>query len=223
MESSLDKYLRTHSTAQGPALDWIERQTHLRTNFPRMLSGSVQGRLLTMLVEISAASRILEIGSFTGYSAVCMAYGFAGREGHIDCLEVNDELEDLMREGWERAGVSDRISLYIGDARDTLARLSEGAGTLAPSAGGPPYDLVYIDANKREYNDYYDLVFDLVKPGGLIIADDVLWEGKVYEEPLPRDRQTQSLAAFNDRLAADPRAETVILPLRDGISIVRKF
>lgn len=217
MESSLDKYLRTHSTSQEPALEWIERQTHLRTNFPRMLSGPVQGRLLTMLVEISGASRILEIGSFTGYSAVCLAYGFAGREGHIDCLEVNDELEDLMREGWERAGVQDSISLYIGDARETLVRLAESP------AGVLPYDLVYIDANKREYSDYYDLVIDLVRPGGLIIADDVLWEGKVYEEPLPCDRQTQALATFNDRLVADPRVEVVILPLRDGISLVRKI
>lgn len=177
-----------------------------------MLSGAVQGRLLTMLVKLTGARRILEIGSFTGYSTVCLAYGLTNREGHIDALEINDELEELMREGWDRAGVSDLITLHIGDARDTLCKLS----------GSTPYDLVYIDANKREYNDYYDLVFDMVRPGGLIIADDVLWDGKVYEDPMPRDKQTVSLAEFNARVASDPRVEAVILPLRDGLTLIRK-
>ena len=213
MESSLDRYMRIHSTPQGSALEWIERQTHLRTNFPRMLSGAVQGRLLTMLVELTGARRILEIGSFTGYSTVCLAYGLTDRDGHIDALEINDELEDLMREGWERAGVSDLITLHIGDARDTLCKLR----------GSTLFDLVYIDANKREYNEYYDLVFDMVRPDGLIIADDVLWDGKVYEDPMPRDKQTVSLAEFNARVASDPRVEAVILPLRDGLTLIRKI
>lgn len=209
MARSLNDYLSRHSSIPNGALDWLEKQTNIHTNFPRMLSGQVQGELLKLLVELSGARTILEIGAFTGYSTICLASGLP-EGGHIDTLEINDELEDLMREGWEKAGVSDRISLYIGDAKATLAGL-EG-----------PYDLVFIDANKREYCDYYDLVMPLLKPGGLIIADDVLWDGKVYTEPLTTDAQTEGLLAFNSRIADDPRVEVVILPFRDGISLIRK-
>lgn len=205
----MNKYLREHSTCPGPALDWIEKQTNIHTNYPRMLSGSVQGELLKLLVEISGARKILEIGSFTGYSAVCMALGMPS-DGHIDALEINDELEPLMREGWEKAGVSDRITLHIGDAKETLAGLDG------------PYDFVFIDANKREYPDYFSAVVDKVRPGGLIVADDVLWDGKVYAEPLPADAQTAGLLKFNDMVADYPGVEVVVLPLRDGISIIRK-
>lgn len=209
MESSLDRYLREHSTHPGEALDWIERQTNIHTNYPRMLSGTVQGELLKLLVKISGAKRIIEIGSFTGYSSTCMALGLP-EDGHIDALEINDELEDLMRGGWQRAGVEEKISLHIGDAVETLKNL-EG-----------PYDLVFMDANKRQYVEYYELVLPLLKSGGLIIADDVLWDGKVYADPLPHDAQSKGLLAFNDLAANDDRVETVILPLRDGISIIRK-
>lgn len=214
---NLDKYIAEHSTAQSEALGWIEKQTHLRTNYPRMLSGSVQGELLTMLVKISGARKILEIGSFTGYSTTCLAYGLPRLEdgsidGHIDALEINDELQQLMNEGWERAGVKDCIYLHIGDALETLANLRDSA----------PYDLVFIDANKREYCDYYSTVIDMVRPGGLIIADDVLWDGKVYAEPMPHDKQTVGIAAFNDMVRNDPRVENVIIPLRDGLNIIRK-
>ena len=210
MESPADKYLREHSSRQSEVLDWIEKQTNIHTNYPRMLSGAVQGRLLTMLVEISKAKRILEIGAFTGYSATCMAYGLP-EGGHIDTLEINDELEDLMREGWSRAGVADKITLHIGDARETLSTL-EG-----------PYDLVYMDANKREYVTYYNLVFGLVRPGGLILADDVLWDGKLWQDPVPQDKQTQGIIAFNDLIVNDPRVESVLLPLRDGLNVIRKL
>ncbi|MBP5218252.1 MAG: class I SAM-dependent methyltransferase [Bacteroidales bacterium] len=209
MESAAEKYLRKHSSPQSEALEWIEKQTNIRTNYPRMLSGAVQGRLLTILAEISNARQVLEIGTFTGYSATCLAYGLP-EDGHIDTLEINDELEDLIREGWSRAGVEDKITLHIGDARKTLATL-EG-----------PYDLVYIDANKREYSEYYDLVFDLVRPGGLILADDVLWDGKLWQDPLPQDKQTLGIAAFNDKVMADPRVESVLLPIRDGLNVIRK-
>lgn len=209
MESAAEKYLREHSSPQSEALEWIEKQTNIRTNYPRMLSGAVQGRLLTILAEISNARKVLEIGTFTGYSATCLAYGLP-EEGHIDTLEINDELEDLIREGWSRAGVEDKITLHIGDARKTLTSL-EG-----------PYDLVYIDANKREYSEYYDLVFDLVRPGGLILADDVLWDGKLWQDPLPQDKQTLGIAAFNDKVMADPRVESVLLPIRDGLNVIRK-
>ena len=209
MESAADRYLREHSSPQSEALEWIEKQTNIRTNYPRMLSGAVQGRLLTILAEVSNARKALEIGTFTGYSATCLAYGLP-EDGHIDTLEINDELEDLIREGWERAGVDGKISLHIGDARKTLATL-EG-----------PYDMVYIDANKREYSEYYDLVFDLVRPGGLILADDVLWDGKLWQDPLPQDKQTRGIAAFNDKVMADPRVESVLLPIRDGLNVIRK-
>lgn len=209
MESPLDKYLRTHSSPQAEALAWIEKQTNIRTNYPRMLSGSVQGELLKILAGLCGARRILEIGSFTGYSAVCMALALP-EGGTVDSLEINDELEDLMREGWERAGVSDRIILHIGDAKETLKTM-EG-----------PFDMAFIDANKREYKEYYELILPLLRPGGLIVADDTLWDGKVYANPLPHDAQTAGLTAFNDLVASDNRVETVILPLRDGISLIRK-
>ena len=216
METALDRYLREHSAPQSEALEWIEKQTHLRTNYPRMLSGSVQGELLTLLVKLTSARRILEIGSFTGYSATCLAYGLplgenGSREGHIDALELNDELQPLMEEGWRRAGVRDCISLHIGDALETLKTLKDRR-----------YDFVFIDANKREYCEYYEAVMGMLESGGVIVADDVLWDGKVYQSPVPHDRQTQGIASFNDMVSSDPRVENVILPLRDGLNIIRK-
>lgn len=204
-----EQYVAEHSSPQSEALEWIQKQTHIRTNYPRMLTGAVQGRFLTMLAQISGAERVLEIGTFTGYSSTCFAYGIK-EGGMVDTLEINDELEDLIREGWERAGVRDRITLHIGDAKETLRTLSG------------PYDIVYMDANKREYCDYYDLIFDLVRPGGLILADDVLWDGKLWQDPMPSDKQTLGIAAFNDMVAADSRVESVILPWRDGLNIIRK-
>ena len=212
METPQDQYIREHSTPQSEALEWIEKQTHIHTNYPRMLSGAVQGRFLTMLTQMIHAVKVLEIGTFTGYSAVCFAYGLADG-GHVDTLEINDELEYLIREGWERAGVSDRIALHLGDARETL-------GTL--KAAGNEYDLVYIDANKREYCDYYRTIMEMLRPGGVILVDDVMLGGKVYEENVSCDKQTQGLLAFNDLIRKDPRVEVVILPIRDGLSIIRK-
>lgn len=209
MLTEQEHYLIDHSSPQGEALDWLEKQTNIRTNYPQMLSGAVQGRLLKMLVELVGAKRVLEIGTFTGYSAICLASGLP-EGGHLDTLEINDELEDLIREGWERAGVSEKICLHIGDAVETLGSLTG------------PYDLVYIDANKREYVEYYNLVFDLVRPGGLILADDILWDGKLWQVPMPQDKQTVGIAAFNDLVASDPRVECVVLPIRDGLTLIRK-
>ena len=214
MESSLDKYLREHSTLPSPALVWIQKQTHIRTNFPRMLSGPVQGELLKMLVSLTGAKRRLEIGSFTGYSTVCLALG-GGEDCIVDALEINDELEELMREGWDKAGVSGRIRLHLGDACETLGRLA--------GKPGREYDFVFMDANKREYCKYYELLMPLLRPGGLIVADDVLWDGKVYAESVPSDAQTQGLLEFNRRVAEDPGVETVMLPLRDGLLLIRKL
>ena len=205
-------YIKEHSTKQSEALDWIEKQTHIRTNHARMLSGAVQGQFMRILIQATGAKEILELGTFTGYSATCMASALP-EDGHLDTLEINDELEDLILEGFERAGVNGKISLLIGDCKETLTMLR---------SKGHTYDFVYIDANKREYCEYYDLIFDMVKPGGLIIADNVLWDGKVLEEPLPTDKQTVGIAAFNDMIANDPRVESVIMPLRDGMNIIRK-
>lgn len=210
MESPLDKYLKSHSSLPSETLEWIERQTNIRTHYPQMLSGRVQGQLLKMMVGISGARRVLEIGAFTGYSSTCMALGLA-EGGRLDALEQNDELEDLILQAWERAGVSDRTRLLLGDARQLL-------GTLEPG-----YDLVFIDANKREYLTYYELCLPLLRRGGLILADDVLWDAKVYTEPLADDAQTRGIAAFNDFVAKDSRVEVVILPLRDGLSVIRKL
>jgi predicted O-methyltransferase YrrM len=172
---------------------------------------------MRILVQISGARRILELGTFTGYSATCMA-SVLPADGHLDTLELNDELEDLILEGFERAGVEDKVQLHIGDCKETLVRLRSEMGQDTSKL----YDIVYIDANKREYCEYYDLVFDMVRPGGLILADNVLWDGKVCMDPLPQDKQTLGIARFNDMVSADPRVESVILPLRDGLNIIRK-
>lgn len=210
MESPLQKYLLAHSTPQEEALAWIEAQTNTRTNYPQMLSGPLQARLLRMLVSFSGARKVLEIGTFTGYSAACMAMGLP-EGGGLDTLEINDELEELIREGWRRAGVADKISLHIVDAKEFLR-----------SYDGPPYDFIYIDANKREYLQYFELVLPLLRQGGLIVADDTLQGGKVYEESQKVDAQTKGLYAFNDAVSKDSRVEVVMLPLRGGVSVIRK-
>lgn len=211
MESPLEKYIEIHSSFRNEALDWLERQTNIRTNYPRMLTGKVQGEFLYMMTRMISPRNVLEIGTFTGYSAICMALALEG-EGHIDTLEINDELEDLILEGFERAGVSGRVSLHIGDAVEFMRGQD----------GKKLYDLTFIDANKREYPDYYELALTLTRPGGFILADDVLWDGKVYAEQVPTDKQTSGIVRFNDLAASDPRVETVILPVRHGLSIIRK-
>ena len=211
MESAQDKYIEEHCSISNEALDWMERQTNIRTNYPRMLTGKVQGEFLYMMTRMISPRNVLEIGTFTGYSAICMALALEG-EGHIDTLEINDELEDLILEGFERAGVSGRVSLHIGDAVEFLRGQD----------GKKLYDLTFIDANKREYPDYYELALTLTRPGGFILADDVLWDGKVYAEQVPTDKQTSGIVRFNDLAASDPRVETVILPVRHGLCIIRK-
>ncbi len=224
------KYIEDHASSPSAALEWVVRQTHVRTNHARMLSGAAQGQLLRMIVQMSGASRVLELGTFTGYSAICLASAL-DEDGHLDTLELNDELEGLILEGFDRSGLSGKISLHVGDCKETLKHFRQEMGLAAEPYGdiscavadeNSLYDIVYIDANKREYCEYYDLVFDMVRPGGLILADNVLWDGKVCQEPLPQDRQTLGIAAFNDKVSADPRVESVILPLRDGLNIIRR-
>lgn len=223
------EYIEKHATKPDEALDWVVKQTHIRTNHARMLSGLIQGQLLRMIVQMCGAKRILELGTFTGFSAICLASGM-GEGGHLDTLELNDELEDLILEGFERAGLENVIQLHIGDCKETLKSLRSGIGlsesqevaSASTADKEKLYDIVYMDANKREYCEYYDLVFDMVRPGGLILADNVIWDGKVCQDPLPQDKQTLSIVKFNDMVSADPRVESVILPLRDGINFIRK-
>ena len=223
------EYIEKHATKPDEALDWVVKQTHIRTNHARMLSGLIQGQLLRMIVQMCGAKRILELGTFTGFSAICLASGM-GEGGHLDTLELNDELEDLILEGFERAGLENVIQLHIGDCKETLKSLRSGMGlSESPEVASAStadneklYDIVYMDANKREYCEYYDLVFDMVRPGGLILADNVIWDGKVCQDPLPQDKQTLSIVKFNDVVSADQRVESVILPLRDGINVIRK-
>lgn len=206
---ALDRYLAENSTPISPVLDWLERQTHLRTNHARMLSGQQVGALLHHITLMLAPARVLELGVFTGYSSICIASAL--REGALlDSIEINDELEDLIREGYARAGVSDRINLIFGDA-----------GALIPGLDAT-YDLAYIDANKREYALYYREVIDKVRSGGYIIADNVLWDGKVYDGGGACDGQTRGIEEFNRIVAEDDRVENFILPLRDGLNIIRK-
>jgi len=211
MIRELDDYLKEYSTSLPQSLEWLERETHLRTSHARMLSGPVVGGLLAAFSKMLSPSRILEIGTFTGYSAICLAQGLAPG-GSMDALEINDELESLILEGFCRAGVDDRIKLIFGDALRSLDDLS-----------GQSYDLVYIDANKREYTSYYQKVFPLVRPGGFIIADNVLWDGKVLNDDLLKDAQSKEIAKFNKMVKEDHRTENFIIPLRDGLNVIRKL
>ena len=212
MADLLNKYLTDFSSEQDSVLGWLQKQTNLRTNHARMLCGPVEGKLMEFISRMVAPMAILELGAFTGYSAICLARGL--REGGVlDSLELNDELEDLILEAHQKAGLQDKIKLHIGDAKQTIEELR---------AQGKMYDLVFIDANKREYPAYYNLVFDLVRPGGYILADNVLWDGKVIGEDIPKDAQTQGIYNFNKMVKEDPRVENVIIPLRDGLNLIRK-
>ena len=208
------KYIEDHASVPSEALEWVVKQTHIRTNHARMLSGAAQGQLMRMIAQMCGAKRILELGTFTGYSAICLASALP-EDGHLDTLELNDELEDLILEGFEKAGLENKISLHIGDCKETLRKISS-------ETKDDLYDIVYIDANKREYCEYYDLVFNMVRSGGLILADNVIWDGKVCQEPLPQDKQTLSIVRFNDMVSKDRRVESVILPIRDGLNVIRK-
>lgn len=211
------KYIEDHASLPSKALEWVVKQTHVRTNHARMLSGAAQGQLMRMIALMCGAKRILELGTFTGFSAICLGSALP-EDGHLDTLELNDELEDLILEGFEKAGLADRISLHIGDCKETLIKMKAQMGEDTDKL----YDLVYIDANKREYCEYYDLVFDMIRPGGLILADNVIWDGKVCMDPLPQDKQTLSIVSFNDKVTSDPRVESVIIPIRDGLNLIRK-
>ncbi len=207
--ADIEKYILQHSTPPDEVLQELERETYLKMLNPRMISGQLQGQLLTLLSRMIRPQTILEIGTFTGYSAICLAKGLQPG-GKLITIEADDELETFARSYFSRAGLAPTIDLRIGQARDII-----------PVLDGP-FDLVFIDADKREYADYYQLVFDKIAPGGWILADNTLWNGKVLEKPDKQDEQTRGVLLFNEMIKNDERVEKVILPLRDGITIIRK-
>lgn len=213
----LYRYITEHSKRESEDLLWIRRQTHLHTNHARMLSGEIQGALLTLLVKSLGVCNALEIGTFTGYASVCLAKGLP-ENGHLDTLEINDELNGLILEGWRRAGVGHLITLHTAPALETMKKLS----AKVVSKEIPLYDLIYIDGNKREYRAYFEACLPLLRRGGVILADNTLWDGKVTEDPVPSDAQTQEILKFNEEIASDQRVECVIIPLRDGLSLIHK-
>lgn len=214
-EDALDEYVRSHIDPEPDQLHQVTRLTHLRLTYPRMCSGHVQGRLLKMLCQLVSAHRILELGTFSGYSALAMAEALTPdpQTGlcELHTIEVFDELEDFLREVMDRAGdLGKKIRLHFGDALQIIPQL-EG-----------PFDVVFIDADKRLYSEYFEAVLPLVRPGGLILADNTLWDGKVLDpSPKESDTQTRGLQRFNDQIAADNRVEKVILPMRDGLTLIR--
>lgn len=205
------EYIEQHSTPESEALRQIVHTTHIEMINPRMMSGHIQGRVLSMFSQMIRPQRILELGTFTAYSTLCLAEGLAA-DGTLVTLEHNDELEDMILRNLALSPLGEKVQLVIGDAMEWLS--AQSADLL--------YDLVFIDADKREYSAYLDAVLPLVRPGGWILADNTLWDGHIIEEAYDKDKQTLALRAFNDKVAQDERLDKVILPLRDGLTIIRK-
>ena len=227
---TLEEYISVHSTPENEVLESIVRDTHIHILNPHMLSGHVQGRVLSMISHMIRPNRILELGTFTGYSALCLAEGLS-EDGELVTIEHNDELETTIRRNLAKSPLSSKIRLIIGDAKEILQRKSLSAkrsvsGAVCQRSGlsaSAVFALVFIGADKREYCAYLDLVYPLLPVGGFILADNTLWDGHIIDPAYDKDKQTLGLRAFNDRLAADERFEKVILPLRDGLTLIRKI
>lgn len=208
-QDNIEQYILSHIDEEGELLKNLNRDAHVNLLRPRMISGHLQGRLLKMFCRMIQPKYILEIGTYTAYATLCLAEG-ASDDAEIHTIEVNDELEDFILKHLHKSKLKDKIHLHIGDAIQIIPTID------------CIFDLVFIDANKRHYCEYYDLIFDKVRPGGLIIADNTLWDGKVLETPHPTDKQTIGIQAFNGMLARDNRVEKVILPIRDGLTLIWK-
>ena len=217
---TLSEYIEQHSSAESAVLQKITRNTHLEVINPRMLSGHVQGRVLSMLSQMIQPKRILELGTFTGYSALCLAEGLT-EDGKLITIEHNDEMEEAIRRNLALSSLGEKIELVIGDAKEELKRLGNEAEGERLEAKGERFDLVFIDADKKEYCDYLDLVMPLMRKGGWILADNTLWDGHIIDPAYDKDKQTVALRAFNDKVAQDERLEKVIIPLRDGLTIIK--
>lgn len=209
MCDNLDDYILSHISAEPEHLKRLYRRTHLRHLYPRMCSGHLQGRLLAMISAMVGPRRILELGAYTGYSALCLAEGLKP-DGQLHTIEIDDEMEEELTELFESAPGGERITLHIGDAEEIAGKIDE------------TWDLIYIDANKRRYTEYLDAVLPRLRQGGFIIADNTLWDGKVTDTETNHDAQTVALDRFNSYVASREDLETVILPLRDGLTLIRK-
>ena len=208
-QRELEKYILDHIGEEDPVLHELDRETHLNVVGARMLSGHLQGKVLTMISKMIGPNRILELGTFTGYSAICLARGLK-ENGKLVTIEMDDELESLAGKYFEKAGLLNRIDQRIGSALEIIPTLSD------------KFDLVFIDADKREYLQYYNLLIDRLDSGAYILADNTLWSGKVLEKPAADDEQTLGILEFNTAIKNDHRIEKVILPLRDGMTLIRK-
>lgn len=204
---SLDEYIEAHTSDEGEVLKQLDRHTNRDVLLPQMLSGKVQGRFLSIISRLMRPRRILEIGTFTGYSAICLAEGLQD-DGELITIDVNEELEAILKAHFEASGFGDKIKWMTGDAASIL-----------PGLWGP-FDIVFIDADKINYGLYFDLIADKVRPGGLIMADNVLWSGKILDKK--PDKDTAALQAFNDKIQNDTRVDQVILSIRDGITLMYK-
>ena len=209
MTEDIEKYVLAHSEPEGDYLYRLYRATNIHTIHGRMTSGHLQGRLLKMLVRMIRPKNILEVGTFSGYSAICMAEGL-DEGGKVWTFEINDEMEDFTRPWIENSPVADKIDFRIGDANIEAPKL------------GITFDLAFVDGDKRTYVETYEMVLRLLRPGGYIIADNTLWDGHVTDPAYDHDHQTQGIRRFNDHVAADNRVEQVIVPLRDGLTLIRK-
>jgi caffeoyl-CoA O-methyltransferase len=208
---AIDAYCEAHTDAENEVLAALSRETHVKVLTPRMLSGHLQGRFLAFISRLIRPSRILEIGTFTGYSALCLCEGLAP-DGRLITIDKNAELETMVRSYLQQSGYEPRVEYLLGWAAELIPGLDE------------TFDLVFIDADKANYSTYYNLIIDKVRPGGVIIADNVLWSGKVVSEHLkPSDKDTHALLAFNQQVHNDPRVTNLLLPLRDGLMVVQKL
>lgn len=204
----IEKYIEQNSSAEDKVLAELSRETHLKVQMPQMLSGHLQGMFLEMFSRLIQPKRILEIGTYTGYSGICLAKGLA-EKGLLYSIDINEELRPMVEKYMDKASIASKVKLLTGDARKIIPELNE------------TFDLVFIDADKTNYSLYFDLVIDKVRPGGYIIADNVLWSGKVVEDK--KDKDTLAIDAYNKKVAADKRVENYILPLRDGLNIARRL
>lgn len=207
IDSAIEEYSRIFSGEPSTLLQELDRETHAMILQPRMLSGHLQGRFLSFFAKVCRPTTILEIGTFTGYSALCLAEGLA-IDGRLITIDINEELETFTRSFFDRSQYKHQIDYRIADAKDELTKI-EG-----------PFDLVFIDADKRNYALYYDLIIDKMSPGGVILVDNVLWSGKIVDEQA-RDKSTQALRDFNQKCLDDPRVDKMLLPLRDGLYMLR--
>lgn len=210
MPDAIEEYILKHIDPEGENLQRLNRDVHVNLLRPRMLSGHLQGRFLKMLCRMIRPKSVLELGTYAGYSALCMAEAL-DPDATIDTVEIDDELEDFIRKHLSNSPDGEKIRLHFGDAFEVVPQLNRS------------FDMVFIDADKRSYCEYFDLVFDKVAKGGFIVADNTLWDGKVLEQPDENDAQTLGILAFNKKIASDNRVEKVILPLRDGITLIHKL